>query len=155
MRFSILIPSIPERLNKVKYLYDKLKVQIGERPIEVLSFTDNMKRSIGMKRNGVKSLINGDYFSFIDDDDDISGDYIESIWQALEQEPDVVTFKQECKNADGSTFIVTFGVGNEIEHNGTNGGYNDINRPPFQMCVFKTDIFKQVNFSDKMYGRRS
>ena len=44
--------------------------------------------STGEKRNLLLSRAEGKYICFIDDDDDISDDYVSSIMRALEENPD-------------------------------------------------------------------
>lgn len=56
---SILIPSIPHRIDKMKRLFERLQEQIGDKNIEVLSFLDNKKRSIGLKRDALVQLARG------------------------------------------------------------------------------------------------
>ena len=56
MKWSILILSIPERLNKLQVLLEDLQHQIAETrtgEIEVLILTDNKRRSIATKRNNL------------------------------------------------------------------------------------------------------
>ena len=50
---SILIPSIPSRFEMVRALVEKLELQIGDLPVEILVFLDNKRRSIGMKRDAL------------------------------------------------------------------------------------------------------
>ena len=85
IKLSILIPTIPSRISTFfPTLTNKLLRQCKNRnDIEILGFFDNKKRSIGMKRQGLLDLIKGEYFVFIDDDDDISEDYIDEIFKAL------------------------------------------------------------------------
>jgi len=51
MKFSILIPSIPERLAKTADLIAKIEAQITDKSeVEVLCLLDNMNMTIGEKR---------------------------------------------------------------------------------------------------------
>ena len=153
MKLSVLIPAIPERLNKAKVLYDRLEHQIGDKDVEVLLFMDNMKRTIGEKRNDLKNLVNSEYFGFVDDDDNISDDYIDEILKAIEKKPDVVTFKQQS-SINGKPFIVTFGLENENEpaQGDDKGGYVDVKRKPFHVCIWKTSLVQVIKFPSKQYG---
>ncbi len=151
MKLSILIPSIPERFEKACELYEKCLDQATDE-VEVLMFTDNRKRTIGAKRNDLLSLTRGKYFMLLDDDDDIRDDFVESILPYTEDLNDVITFKQECHNEDGTPFIITFGLGNEVEHNTKKGNYLDSNRPPWHCCVWLTERFRKVKFPEVSYG---
>lgn len=122
----------------------------GERDIEILLFMDNKKRSIGAKREAVKNISKGKYFMFCDDDDWINS--IDEVYQACQQDVDVITFKSECRNADGTTYIATFGLGNKVEHNTDgNGNYTDIKRPPFHQCAWNGK-FRKIKYPDVSYG---
>jgi hypothetical protein len=149
-QLSILIPSIPSRFDKAIGLYQKIVFLVGERDIEILMLTDNKKRTIGEKREALKNASNGKYFMFVDDDDDLVD--LEDLYNATFEDVDVITFQQLCLNADKTTFKVTFGLGNEIEHTSHNGRYLDCKRPPFHICAwnqrFKDYQFPSVNYAE-------
>jgi hypothetical protein len=143
MNLSILIPAVPNRFDKAVKLYNHLLEQIGERQIEVLLFCDNKKRTIGEKRNDLKNISKGKYFMFVDDDDWMEG--LDKIYEATERDVDVITFNQSGRNSDGSNYKITFGLGNEVEHNNIDGIYTDLKRPPFHVCAWNSK-FKEYNF---------
>jgi hypothetical protein len=147
---SILIPSTPSRWDMTQRLYDKIMAEVGELNIEVLCFIDNHKRTIGQKRNDLKNLAHGKYMIQVDSDDDITG--IKEIYEACKSNVDVITFDSLCRNSDGSTFVVTMGLGNGIEHNTKDGRYLDCKRPPFQMCAWNTQKFQRHNFPYISFG---
>lgn len=150
MRLSILIPSIPSRFERAVKLYNEILAMCGGMDIEVLMLTDNKKRTIGEKREALKNLSKGKYFMFVDDDDSLLS--VKEIYEATEQDVDVITFKQICKNQVGSEFVVTFGLGNEVEHNVTEWGYYlDCNRPPFHVCAWSA-WYKKIPYPDISYG---
>jgi hypothetical protein len=148
-QLSILIPAIPSRFAKAEKLYARILQLIGARNIEVLLLMDNKVRSIGLKREDIKNACRGKYFMFVDDDDDLLS--IEGVYQATFQDVDVITFKQRCLNKDKSTYIVTFGLGNEVEHNVVNGIYKDIKRPPWHVCAWH-EQFKAYHYPDISYS---
>ena len=149
-QLSILIPSIPSRFERAKSLYEKIDLLVGDKDIEILMLTDNKKRTIGEKREALKNASNGKYFMFVDDDDDLVD--LEDLYDATFEDVDVITFQQLCLNADKTTFRVTFGLGNEIEHTSHNGRYLDCKRPPFHICAwnqrFKDYQFPSVNYAE-------
>lgn len=150
MRLSILIPSIPSRFDRATKLYNEIQSMCEGMDIEVLMLVDNKQRTIGEKREALKNISKGIYFMFVDDDDSLLS--VKEIYEATAIGADVITFKQRCFNNDGSEFIVTFGLGNDIEHNSNgNGGYVDIKRPPFHVCAWH-EKFKPVKFPDVSYG---
>ena len=149
IKLSILIPSIYSRFDKAFDLYNRLLKEAEGLDIEILMLTDNKKRSIGKKRDDLKNLAKGKYFMFVDDDDDLIN--LKAVYEATDKDVDVITFKQKCLNKDGSNFIVTFGLNNEIEHNNINGIYSDCKRPPFHVCAWNKK-YKVYEFPDVNYG---
>jgi len=149
-QLSILIPSIPSRASKMIALIDKLQTLIGDKKIEILCLIDNKCKSIGEKRDNLVQASTGKYIMFVDDDDDIT--HLNSVYSATYFNFDVITFKSECLNADGSTFIVTHKLGNPIEHNcDENGNYLDCKRPPFHNCAWHNK-FKKFHFPFVSYA---
>lgn len=146
---SVLICSIPSRWEKAKALYKHITSLSEGLNIEILLLMDNKKRSIGEKREALKNISNGDYFMFVDDDDtlySIQDIYVSCIGV------DVVSFKSKALNADGSSFIVTMGLGNPVEHNNDGQGrYTDLRRPPFTQCAWH-EKFKSIPFPAINYG---
>jgi len=90
MKLSILICSVFER--DAKPLVQKLLAQIGTEPVEVLMLADNRKRSTGFKRQVLLNNAQGEYVTFIDDDDSVSADYIAEVLTATENNADVIVF---------------------------------------------------------------
>lgn len=148
-RLSILIPSIPSRWDKARELFDHIQSLIGDKDIECLLLMDNKTRTIGEKREALKNASNGKYFMFVDDDDSLYS--VQEIYDATANDVDVITFKSKCRNSDGSEYIVTFGLKNEVEHNTENGRYLDCKRPPFTQCAW-SERFKSVHYPATNYG---
>ena len=156
MQLSILIPSIPSRWERAQNLYTKISKMCEGKDIEILLFLDNKKRTVGAKRDALVQMSRGKYFMFVDDDDDIMS--VDEIYQATFQDVDVITFKQLCLNQNKSTFVVTFGIGNENESNvnrqlttATNTVFNDCKRPPYHICAWNQK-FKKYRFPEISYG---
>jgi len=149
-RLSILIPSIPERFDKAKALYNHIFSMIGDKDIELIMATDNKKRTIGEKREALKNISRGKYFMFVDDDDSLYE--LDDIYEATAQDVDVITFNSRSRNAGGSTYIVTMGLGNPVEHNNDGkGNYTDIKRPPYQCCAWH-EKFRWIQYPAMNYG---
>lgn len=149
IQLSILIPSIPSRFEIANNLYLTLQEMTTGLDVELLMLTDNKVMSIGEKCNWLKSICQGKYFCFIHDDDELIS--VKEIYEATFQDVDVIDFKAECKNADGSVFIVTQRLSSEIEHNTKDGIYLDCNRPPFPNCAWSSR-FKNFDFPDVSYA---
>jgi hypothetical protein len=86
---SVLIASVPERLPLLADLVGKLQFQATGRDVEILALTDNRRRTIGEKRNALLAAARGEFVAFVDDDDDVSDDYVSSICDAILAFPEV------------------------------------------------------------------
>ena len=149
--FSILTPSVPERIDShLKPLLEKIEKQIGDKRVEHVILLDNKKRSIGMKREALVEIAKGKYMAFVDDDDDISDDYVSSILEAIKTNPDVVTFKQKCLVNDNHPSIINFSLKNKVNQEYYPSGV--IDRKPFRVCAWKSSIGKKYKFTDKNYS---
>ena len=149
-QLSILIPSIPSRAEKLQALLSRLQDLIGDKNIEVLCLIDNKTKSIGEKRDNLVQMSTGKYLMFIDDDDIT---HLNSVYSATYFDVDVISFQSECLNSNGSKYIVTHNLGNEVEHRcDENGNYLDMKRPPFHNCAwhnkFKKFHFPYVNYAE-------
>ena len=91
-KLSILICNLGRRKELLNRLLNILCPQVCKYSdqIEVLIETDNGEMIIGKKRNILINKAQGEYCAFIDDDDTVSEDYIDSIMNALKENPDVV-----------------------------------------------------------------
>ena len=152
IKLSILILSIPSRLHFLKPLVDKLERQIGERQdVELLSILDNKSFGISDKRNHLLRIARGDYLAWIDDDDDVSDDYIDKILDTINNNEvvDVISFNQMCY-LEGIEARVFAKMGNPHEPvmpDPTNPSrYRDTLRPPYHWCVWKSDLAKSEEF---------
>ena len=155
IRFSILVPSVPSRLTGLAFLVAKLQalIELRVRPdleVELLVFTDNKRRSIGAKRTDLVTLARGEYLAFVDDDDDVSDDYVDKILEATEGRPDVVVFDQEVRINDDPPRTVRFGLEFENQEIGEPGTV--ATRKPFHCCAWRSSIAKRGQFSDKQWG---
>ena len=98
MKLSILIPTVPSRFNfYLPRILNQLLVQINNNPdIELLVLFDNKRRTTGDKRSALLSISNGEYLTFIDDDDTIADTYVEDIMDSLKKNPDIDCVVFDC-----------------------------------------------------------
>lgn len=149
---TILIPSIPERIEHLTYLLGEIYSQDEKQQCEVIVLMDNCKRSIGKKRTDLLQLAQGKYLTMLDDDDDIAEDFIPVILEAIKDNSDVITFKQDA-SINGEPFTVSFGLKNENEEAHKEGEvFADITRKAWHCCVWKREVVKGCFFSDTNYG---
>jgi glycosyltransferase involved in cell wall biosynthesis len=148
-KLSILICTIPERANLFTELFNKLNVQATGRSVQIIY--DDAPRgtiTIGAKRNDLLKQAIGEYVCFIDDDDDISHDYIEQILKAINMQPDCIGFQIAC-NMDGVKSLAASSLKYEWSEN--IDGYKYV-RSIYHKTPVKRDIALQCMFPDKSFG---
>lgn len=110
MTWSILIATVPSRKAKVKKLLEKLeRLTKDYDDIQIFCLYDNMKISTGAKRQKLLNMTDSAYISFLDDDDDISEDYISEIYPHIKPYiHDIVSFNVHYKDNVGGDKIYDF-----------------------------------------------
>ena len=150
LKLSILILSIPSRLEKYTKLQDKLLAQIGDREdVEVLCMIDNKSFHIYEKRNVLLQAARGSHLAWLDDDDDVADNYIEKLTAVIEEDPswDVISFNQDTY-LDGKHARIYCEMGNPHDPviMDVNGNYKDTLRPPYHWCVWRTELAQSESF---------
>jgi len=124
-------------------------------PVEVLVFEDNKRRSIGRKRNDLIQLAQGDFITFVDDDDGVDDDYVQALLRAIVANPnaDVFAINQRCWYNGTGPFKVEFGIENDNDEmcKDESGRWMDLKRSLTHSCVWRAEIAKKVNVPDKGY----
>ena len=148
MQLSILTPAVPSRIKQLDWLCDKISRLIGDSPVEHLVFLDNKRRSVGLKRDTLLRMARGKYVAFVDDDDDLSDDYVASVLGAADKDVDVITFLQEAC-IDGQSGIVEFKLGNpnEVFHPS-----QIVKRNAWHICAWRRTLAILSKFPDSNYG---
>lgn len=144
-KLSILIPTLPETysINRLARLNRILDPQISKYKDKVEKIIHDAGRSMptGQKRNELIARAEGEYFIQIDSDDVVSDNYVEEILNAIEQGPDVVTFRGYITEDRGprKNFVIKLGERYE-ERNGVYYRYCN------HLCAFKKSVVQHVKF---------
>jgi glycosyltransferase involved in cell wall biosynthesis len=144
---SILTPAIWNR-ESAKFLAAAISEQIGSAPVEHLVLFDNRARSIGAKRQALVDIARGQYLAFVDDDDDVSPDYVDRLLKAAQTGADVITFRQQAIY-NGLESEVHFGINNQ------DGPFNPGGitlRAPWHVCAWRRERVKDCLFAESNYG---
>lgn len=158
---SILIPSIPERAEKLNALLMELYCQYDE--FQKFHYTlgqaefifDDSKRflqgglSIGKKRESLVSRAKGKYLCFLDDDETIAPNYIETLIRLCSENKDVCTFRNISK-LDNFWTIVDMSLYHSVNEQASPD--NIIKRKPWHICPVRTKYAKKYGFQDSNYG---
>jgi glycosyltransferase involved in cell wall biosynthesis len=154
---SILIPTIPERVDLFTGLYNELNAQIhmmeSTHPslptVEIL--VDPSVRfleggpSIGLKRNNLVQRAKGQYVCFVDDDDAIAPNYIESLVRLCMQGADIVTFQASVRMKSFWSLVdmrLSYKVNDQLNPDYT------ARRPPWHCCPVRTSFAKAHKFKN-------
>lgn len=154
---TIGIPSLPDRMfTHLNPLYEKLKSQIADtKDVEVITIIDNKTMSVGRKRTLLFKIAQGKYTCIIDDDDDVSDDFVQTMRSYINNntDVDVICYDQEAK-IDGKTWIIK----TSLRHNNkfpfdqlsvdNYGRTVPCRRPPWHWCAWKTSFAKEIPFGD-------
>lgn len=157
---SILIPTIPSRVNEFNKLYNCIINQcihvatnhpmLGE--VEIIwdgseAFLDG-GFSIGKKRESLVNRSNGKYLCFLDDDEDIAPNYIETLMRICQEDADVITFRSFAKN-DYYWSVIDMKLGNTNEEATPD---RIVKRNAWHICPVKSEYAKLYSFEDTNYS---
>ena len=149
---SVLICTIRERKVFFDRLYSKLKNQINKfclnGIVDIEYICDNRELKIGAKRNMLVQKAKGKYVCFIDDDDDISDDYLKLLVEACKNDKDCVSLTGQ---------ITTNGTNpKRFIHSVMYKEYKEVNniyfRPPNHLNCIRHSIAKKFTFEAKNFG---
>ena len=150
-KLSILICSLPNRLDTLYDLVLDLENQSRNKNVQILYLGDNKSLTVGEKRNLLLDASSGEYITFIDDDHVVSADYIDSVLEGLKTEKNVITFEVRITNEEKEDVPYIFGKterGHRVQHKGKQ--YKKV--MPNHLCVWKKEIIKErfphINLSE-------
>lgn len=157
IKLTIGIPTLPTRGRKfLEPLYAKLMGQIGDgKDVEVLAIMDNKVISVGRKRTLLFAAASGKYTCIIDDDDDVTDDYVSTMRSVItdDLDVDVICYDQEA-DMNGKKWIVKTSLDHDkrlpYEQMQVDESNNPIpcRRPPWHWCAWKTDFARQFPFGN-------
>ena len=147
-RLSILIPTINGREPFLNDLIFGLLLQSSDLPVQIIWLGDNLSLTTGAKRNKLIQIADGDYISFVDDDDHVSESYVSDILKALDG--------TDCIGIGGHhTFdgkqkgIYDFSPNHGKNHHERIDGVKYMRYLPNHLCVWRKETAQRVPFPDK------
>lgn len=161
---SILIPTIPSREKRFKNLVAELDRQActlaKDHPtlgFVELRFEDgepflNGGMSIGKKRQELVKYAGCKYLCFLDDDDDVAPNYIETLVRLCQQDKDVCTFRSIAK-LDNYWTVIDMRL-SYPENEQANPDYI-VHRRPWHINAIRSEIAKLYTFNDTNYSEDS
>jgi hypothetical protein len=158
---SILICTTPDRNEMFTELFNDLNRQLeymqtfhsslGE--IEIL--VDSSKKfldgglSIGKKREALVHRAAGRYLCFLDSDEQIAGNYLETLVRLCQSGADVITFRS-LANLDSYWCVVDM----SLKHTANDETHPELiaERKPWHVCPVKSHLAKGPKFENSNYG---
>lgn len=157
---SILTPTIPSRddiFNKLRHeianQYYNLRLthptlgHVDFRSDDGQSFMDG-GLSIGKKRQSLVQQAKGEYLCFLDDDEDIAPNYLETLVRLCHSGKDVITFRSFIKN-DFYWSVVDMRLGNSNEEATPD---RIVKRNAWHVCPVRSKYAKMYKFEDSNYS---
>jgi glycosyltransferase involved in cell wall biosynthesis len=151
---SLLIPTLESRRAQFTALYDALAQQIAgarlEREVEVLALPDDGAQPTGAKRNALLARASGEFVAFVDDDDEVSPDYVVRICDAIRRRPGV-----DCIGIQG---IITFRGRHprvfihSIRYSDYSSAGGIYTRPPYHLNPIRRSIAAAYRFREVYYS---
>ena len=148
IKLSILIPSVPERMNHLQRIIDELYKQSQNKPVEILVMLENKKRTTGEKRNILIEQAQGDYIVFVDDDDRVESNYIDTLCSTIDGNPgvDCIVFDVLVTTNGENPKVCKYGK--EFEYGSDANFYY---RKPNHIMCYARRIATQHKFLNKSY----
>jgi GT2 family glycosyltransferase len=154
MKLSILIPSLAARKEMLAGLMADLRGQAldmgASGDVEILTQVDGGEASVGEKRNRLLRAAKGDFVAFVDDDDQVSGDYVYEILSALRENPaaDSIGMRGILSIAGKGPYEVVYSLHNR---GGCDSG-GSCHRPPGHLTPIRRSIAGWFSFPETSHG---
>ncbi len=158
---SLLIPVIPKHYPKFMKLLGELQRQVTIMHslhsslglVEIL-FCDSPSvldggGTIGSKRNELRMRAVGKYSAFIDADDNVAPNYVETLVRLCGEDKDVVSFNCIFKN-DNFWSIINMSLENKEDEQVNPEVITK--RKVWHVCAIRTEITRKENFDDMSHG---
>lgn len=158
MMLSVLIPTIPDRVDRFTLLYNDVMAQVAMiksihptlGDVEVLVNSDprflDGGPSIGEKRHELVQRAQGKYLCFLDDDDTISPNYIESLLRLCSMGQSICTFRVIVKM---ESFWASLDMRLSYKVNDQLTPEYEVRRPPWHICPVRTKYAQLYAFNHK------
>lgn len=150
MKLSILILTLKSRKRHLSNLIRILSKQLDP-SVEILTETDNGEKRIGEKRNILLNRAKGEYIAFIDDDDEVSEDYVKKVLKAIESKPDCCSLTGLITTNNESPAVFRHSLEYDAWRDNCDGTIK-YERPPNHLNAIKREIAIKYSFIPVNHG---
>lgn len=156
MTLSIVMITVPDREKEFEQIVDKVRGQISycesvhptlggvQLVIVKTDKYNNGGPTIGAKRSVGLRKSTGKYVCWLDDDDDIAPDYVETILRLAQSDADVLTFNN-ISRFDSFWCVVQMSLHIAYDDQ-VEPGF--VWRRPYHVCAFKRELIEDLQFPD-------
>lgn len=155
MILSILVCSVTNRFNTfLPNIINKLHNQAEQfDDVEIICLMDNKKMMLGDKRNEMVKLSCGKYVVFIDDDDDITDNYIEKLYLATQSNVDIINFTVSVSLNGGEYKPCLYNMDYEADYNNTfDSEITSYHRLPNHIMCVKRELAVDTKYPSIIRG---
>lgn len=153
MKLSILICTLPDPFRDpflAQRLFYNLSTQAVNKPVQVLYLGDNKRMSVGLKRNMLLHIAEGERVIFVDDDDQISNSYVDKLLEYCEYPEDCIAIGVEYTQNGTNKKIYDFSFKKNINTRTKKGAI--AGRMPNHLCLWKREVALRVQFPNISLG---
>lgn len=154
-KLSILVCSVLNRRNTfLPQILEELNKQTHDKTdVEVICVVDNKTRMLGIKRNDLVNMAQGDYITFVDDDDKLSRNYVSELLKAIDENNsvDVINFIVNVSINDSEFKPCYYTVENKHDFNRD----NSYHRLPNHIMCIKRQLCVDTPYKPILYGEDS
>lgn len=151
MLLSVLVPCLESRAEACRALTGEVLRQVyaaglgGQ--IEVLTEVDDGSVPSGVKRNALTARSTGEYLCFLDDDDQVSPDYVSSLAAGCRVGVDVVSFDLRFSRTDRPNYKEVWRFGDHVNDRGS--GNMCVNH----LCAWRRPVATKCSWCPRLgYG---
>lgn len=151
MKLSILICTIPGRFRPVHNtieLINRLTDQAAFKSCQILYLGDNKSMTVGAKRNKLLSIADGEFVAFVDDDDQVSDDYVDTLLRYCDLGIDCVTIGVDYYQDGRNKKVYDYTFKTNINFRDEKTGVPTAGRMPDHLCLWKKDIATRIQFPE-------
>jgi glycosyltransferase involved in cell wall biosynthesis len=139
-------------INRAENFYPAIMRQLkaqtaGKNNVQVVCISDNNIMNIGSKRNWLMDMALGKYISYVDDDDLLSDNYVDSLLSKVSENSDVIVFDVMYNNGSlKKRVLYDFNFFEDAD------GGDVFYRIPNHLMCFNASIARIASFKDINWG---
>lgn len=149
-KLSILIPTRESDWPMVDTLMKEIRSQDKNSDVEILTLMNRGEHSIGYYRNTLVEWAHAPYLAFIDSDDMINKEYIQTLLKGIESKPDCISLRGVITIDGGKPEIFEHSI--RYSQWRTTNNFIKYERFVNHLNCVKSSIAKQIKYPEISFG---